>query len=63
MSFMSCLFMSCYIIVRYIILTVHILHQKLFGVLHDWQVIVMLRYLAGKHFFLFTCGAKRACRS
>ncbi len=48
---MSCLFMSCCIIVRYIILTVHVLHQKLFGVLHDWQVIVMLRYLAGKHLF------------
>ena len=41
--------MSCTVrySVRYLVLTVH---QKLFGVLHDGQVVLMLRHLAGKHF-------------
>lgn len=47
--------MSCTVrySVRYIVLTVHDLQQKLFGKLHDWQVILMLRQL-------FTYGAKHA---
>ena len=39
--------MSCTVrySVKYIVLTVHDLHQKLDGVLHDRQVILMLRHV------------------